>query len=135
MADPDRKFKHWFIFATNWTIFLQLVYSLLHTLNNILYFCVHVKRTEPRSHDSNCLDAIIWVLFNVVGVVPYVVTIAYWTYIYDPKHPPKLPVVTICNHGVNAVFSFIDTLVVAIPVRVTHVFYMMAFTGTYATFT
>ena len=135
MSDPYYKLKHWFIFATNWTILLQLVYSSLQMLNIILFHCVHAKgREQNYARDSDLLDACIWILFSIVGAIPYIVTIGYWTWVHDPKITPGVPVATLFAHGVNAIFSLIDTLLVAIPVHVTHVVYLIAFSGVYLVF-
>ena len=79
------------------------------------------------------IDSCIWILFNIVGVAPYVVTLGYWTAIHDPKK--HVAYKTMFTHGINAIFTLIDTLLVAIPVHVTHVVYLIGFSGIYFIFT
>ena len=81
------------------------------------------------------IDSFIWILFSIVGVIPYVVTLGYWAAIYDPKDPQHIPHLTMFNHGINAIFTLIDTLVVAIPVHVTHVVYLVGYCTFYGIFT
>ena len=134
MIDPNPGFNYWFLFVTHWTIFCELIYCLLYIIN-ISIFYVRCRNGKSAVNDLSWIDSCIWILFNIVGVAPYVVTLGYWAAIYNPKNPRHIPHKTMFNHGINAIFTLIDTLLVAIPVHVTHVVYLVGFCGIYAIFT
>ncbi|CAG7834373.1 unnamed protein product [Allacma fusca] len=85
---------------------------------------------------NNKLESVIWVLSAIVGTMPYFVTMGYW-FILFPSEGPKTTaalMVLFLNHGLNAFFALLDTFIIAIPIRVTHVLYTVSFAGIYALF-
>ncbi|XP_035709787.1 uncharacterized protein LOC110851656 [Folsomia candida] len=69
------------------------------------------------------LEKGVWILMNVVHVLPYCVVLGYWTvvYKYDPDQPTcerfKSHYIV---HGATAVLAILDAFIIAIPARPTH---------------
>ena len=83
---------------------------------------------------NNVLEAIVWALFSIVGIMPYFVTVGYWTIVYKPELVKYSPVNGIYMHGINAVMSLLDTFIIAIPVRLAHLVYLLTFASAYVLF-
>jgi len=78
----------YFIYLTNLTYFVQLIYSIIYF---VLLLTVRIRRqnVESRlfpssfSHESYLpwMEKIVWILVNIVSVIPHGVTIGYWGFV------------------------------------------------------
>ena len=96
-----------------------------------------VKEKLPRTEVSNnntCLEAVVWALLSIVGIMPYFVTVGYWAIVYKPGLMKYSAIDGIYVHGINALMSLLDTFIIAIPVRLAHVVYLLIFASAYILF-
>ncbi|CAG7823299.1 unnamed protein product [Allacma fusca] len=94
------------------------------------------KRRKAFTQKNNAVESVVWILTGIVGSLPIFVSIGYWTLVYPTvKNETTIEfAASVLVHGVNAIFSLIDTMVNAIPVRVTQFVYLLTFGLTYAVF-
>jgi hypothetical protein len=142
------------IYATNWSFIVQTFYGLVY-FSNIAHRFVQFRRYESKrtgeTTDSesgtrparprpitelNVFDSISWLLVNVTGTIPYIVTAGFWAFIYPRKEyrGAGYIILYLTSHGFNAVLALVDTFVNAIPIRVAHCLYTVALTLVYILF-
>lgn len=85
---------HYFIFLTNQTFTVQLVYSMVYFVYILWIFCAKLKEKHqglkkdqsPAFHDQQyrlpVVCKILWITINILNVVPYVVTLIYWAILF-----------------------------------------------------
>ncbi|KAJ3656191.1 hypothetical protein Zmor_015287 [Zophobas morio] len=121
-----------FIYFTNWAYIMSTFQAIVIA---ILTTCVYrrlVKNSRLSSVNLTCYQ-LYW-LNNIVSTdVAFLVTILYWTFIYDPK-VDVLSLANICSHATNSVVTMVDLFVVAHPVRLLHGFYPGVFLIIYGLF-
>ena len=111
------------------------LYNFLNILSLVVFWIKQGRNGKGNNYVLSFIDYCVWISFSITGTLPYVITLVYWAAVHDPNNPRHVPYLTMFSHGINAVFSLIDTLIVAIPVHVTHVVYLVVFCGIYAIFT
>ncbi|ODM96774.1 Protein rolling stone [Orchesella cincta] len=93
-----------------------------------------------RSYSSTptVLEKLIWILMNISHVLPHIVALGYWMFVYkyDPDQPScerfKSHFIV---HGATSIFALIDALIVAVPVRRTHFVFPSCILLLYTSFT
>ncbi|CAL8095595.1 unnamed protein product [Orchesella dallaii] len=98
---------------------------------------VHNNNNINNSYSPNVLEKLIWILMNITHVLPHIVVVGYWMFVY--KYDPDQPS---CErfkshfilHGLTSVLSLIDSFVVAVPVRKTHCLFLSLVLLVYVTF-
>ncbi|CAG7834374.1 unnamed protein product [Allacma fusca] len=148
----------WLIFLTRWSLVVQLIYSLLFFIVLVHHVITRrkdrIKRDNKEStpqdtpietfeiqklqipNKNNKVESALWILTGIVGTVPVFVSVGYWLIVY-PKEGHLTATrlfVSVCLHGINAIFALADTMINSLPVRVTHFVFLLMFGITYAVF-
>ncbi|CAG9136773.1 unnamed protein product [Plutella xylostella] len=110
-------FKFWFIYLTHWGL----------TLNTLATgFAVAVS---ARCHFYGPITSgtlpwyvrVYWLLFNIATPLAFLITIFYWTLLYNAGVEEELNhALDVCVHGVNSVVMFLLLLSSAQPARLLH---------------
>lgn len=81
-------------------------------------------------------EIIHWVLFLLGVEMAVSISILYWSLFYDPSQPTKLLThINVVVHMVNGIVAMCDLWISRTPVRIYHVFYLMAVGFIYVSFT
>lgn len=88
------------------------------------------------AHDEDALrfhHKFFWLLYIISANAGLLVTVGYWTVLYEEDEPVDLNNIT--KHALNSVFMVIDTFLNSIPVRLFHFIYALVYTFVYLAFT
>ena len=103
----------WFAYLTNWNVTVSSVYLLISLFNSI----VPVSGPPVGQTIVNIRVKATWILFTVSANMGLVVTIAFWTMIYDGV--PEIA--TIFPHGILTLAVLLEGFGInAIPIRLRH---------------
>ncbi|XP_072179708.1 protein rolling stone-like [Diadema setosum] len=153
----DSKAK-WLIFVSNWTYLFVTAYFILAIVTSIYWHCTRRGRGDqvagnevaiPDSNDNTRLEpqseesgtpSTPW-YFKVQRYLQVYacsasvfVTILYWVLEFDPA-TDSVQVFSLHVHGVAAFLMIMDTLLVATPIRLLHMIYVMITAFVYFCFT
>ena len=86
------------------------------------------------THDDNLLahHKAFWFIYTIAANVGVMLSIGYWTVIYDGE---PIGVRNVSKHILNAVLMLVETVVSSVPVRLYHTVYAMIFSALYIAFT
>ena len=103
----------WLAYLTHWALIFATLYLLMSFLNTL----IPVSQPPAGQTIVDCRTKFTWILFTIGCNLQVVVTVAFWTMIYDGN----MSLYSILSHGVVALMVIIDGLVLnAIPVRLRH---------------
>ena len=88
------------------------------------------------AHDEDALrfhHKFFWLLYIISANAGLLVTVGYWTVLYEEDEPVDLNNIT--KHALNSVFMVIDTFLNSIPVRLFHFIYALVYIVVYLAFT
>ena len=80
-----------------------------------------LKETTPMAWYHEAL----WVIYNIAANNSLVVTVAYWSAVYEGNGPPDG--LDISTHLLNCIFMLVETFLSAVPVRILHLIYGFLF--------
>ncbi|XP_044765497.1 protein rolling stone-like [Coccinella septempunctata] len=124
----------WLIYLTHWGYTTCTFQALLAAF--MLTSCVlaHKKKPYKPSKDGafTCYK-LYWAFNTIATVLACVITIVYWSFIYNPAKNP-LDVMNFILHGMNTVLMLFDFWLVSHPTRIAHCIYPMMFVTVYAIF-
>nr|KAG5708440.1 hypothetical protein BaRGS_026167 [Batillaria attramentaria] len=86
------------------------------------------RDVEPSAKCTPWYVKMYWVVSNMIQAFAIVVTVIYFTAVFEPK---RIPLHDINVHGINSVILFIDVAVCARPVRLLHAIYPVVYGLTY----
>lgn len=159
LSDTHPEF--WFIYLTNWSLFTQLIYSILFFASNAITIITTRYKTTWRAKDrkadmrteskdtmettneavqldrNTCVESFIWTMLGIAGTLPLFVTLGFWVAVYPALKTPLSALGwgnAIVVHGLNSAFALIDTMVMAIPVHVTQFVFFVGFGIIYVLF-
>ncbi len=102
---------------------------------------VHIKQlSKPPGCCGTAVDStswyhkVQWILFTLGTEVPALITILYWTLLYDSSDG-GVDDNSIVTHLLNGLIAYIDLWVTGIPVRLYHVYIVVTFGSAYTVFT
>ncbi|CAG7786690.1 unnamed protein product, partial [Allacma fusca] len=137
--------------ATHWSFVIQAIYGTIY-FSNLAYRFFQYRRTASKISDGdgrsssqyirpptklNIFDSITWLLLNIAGTIPYIVSVGYWAFVFKPNSSNTQAgdvLLNLTSHGFNALLALVDTFVTAIPIRVAHCLYTVTFTIAYLLF-
>lgn len=104
----------WFAYLTNWNCTSSTLYLLLSLFNSI----IPVAQPPLGQSIVSFRVKLTWILFTWSANIGLVVTIAYWTFIYDGNDDMMT---TVFLHGILTAFVLLDGFGInAIPIRLRH---------------
>ncbi|XP_075151374.1 protein rolling stone [Haematobia irritans] len=127
-------FGLYFIYMTNWGILLCMitnVYALILVL--IWHYRPEYADKLLNLESLTSPFRIYWAIHITTLVVSIVITIIYWSLLYDANES-NLTATNILTHALNSILMFVDLLIVAHPLRLLHVFLPVVFGIIYAIF-
>ncbi|XP_031630444.1 protein rolling stone-like [Contarinia nasturtii] len=126
-------FGKFFIYITRWGLMINLIVGIYGALLVTLWhFCdeyrdgIQTKQTIPRKFQ------VYWALHTVALELSFVITIVYWSILYD--HDDSIDLPNILAHIMNSVIMFLDFLIIGFPMRLYHVIQLIFFGVCYAIF-
>ncbi|XP_058447103.1 protein rolling stone isoform X1 [Malaya genurostris] len=120
----EHHYAKWWIYLTHWALLACAVQAWLAALivtkglmidRNEFEWNIHVAR-ESRLH------AVYWVVYTIATVYSFIVTIVYWTFVYDPEIH-RVDAVNLMVHVLNSVIMLIDLTIVGHPIRLNHAYW------------
>lgn len=94
------------------------------------------ETTTEEARESDALrlhHKIMWLLYIISANAGLLVTVGYWTVLYEDDEP--IDVNNITKHALNSVFMLIDTFLSSVPVRLFHAVYALLYIVIYLAFT
>ncbi|KAI8119300.1 Protein rolling stone, partial [Lucilia cuprina] len=134
--DPDENPNFWlyFIYMTNWGIMLCMITNVYAAiLVTIWHFHPEYADKLLNLESLKSPFRIYWAIHITTLVVSIVITIIYWSILYDANES-TLSATNILTHAFNSICMFIDLLIVAHPLRLLHMFLPVSFGLFYAFF-
>lgn len=124
----------WLIYLTNWGYTTCTFQALLAAFMLTGYILAHRKQHYASFKDGSFICYRIYWAFNTIAtVLACVITIVYWSFIYNPEKN-SLDVMNFLLHGMNSVMMLLDFWIVSHPTRIAHCIYPMMFVTVYAIF-
>ena len=129
--EPSSDNIKWFIYLTDWAFFILTLYFVWSTGT-----AVHRLYLASRDRLNDDVEGpplpwyyrVQWVLQNVAFCIALIVTVLYWSLVYNPDY--GIPVeVDVNMHTLNSVFAIVDLFLGATPIRLLH-FYQPVAMGT-----
>ncbi|XP_074645014.1 protein rolling stone-like [Tubulanus polymorphus] len=136
--------EHFFLaFLTRWAFTTLTIYV---TIALIVSIVGHLKLNRQRKLEVGALETeydpvklsnpwytkVVWILYIITVPAAFFVSILYWAFLYNP-HPFKFD--NFAAHAFNLIVVTLDLIFNAIPVRLIHAVYVMAYATTYVIFT
>uniref|UniRef100_A0A336MHR5 CSON001918 protein n=1 Tax=Culicoides sonorensis TaxID=179676 RepID=A0A336MHR5_CULSO len=122
-----------FIFLTNLGFILCVFYSLLAAVVTTWYFQPAQLQNIESMENMPLILRIIWIMHNVSLTFSVVITLVYWTLLYD-SDKDQLDAKNILTHVCNSIVMFIDLMIIAHPIYLIHVLYTLLLGIIYAIF-
>ncbi|XP_071944784.1 uncharacterized protein [Antedon mediterranea] len=126
------------VYLTNLTLLLVVFYLIASSINSTIVLirrCRHTTEEVVSSSSSGTIDGnnalpfiykIQWFLYNMATASSLLVVLIYWGAIYTPD--TDVTIFTDLNiHGLTILVMAIETLVSAVPVRMSHGIYPLAY--------
>lgn len=115
----------WLAYLTNWNVTMSSLYLLMSLINYIF----PVSGPPPGQTVVNFRVKLTWILFNISANMGILVTIAFWTLLWDGV----MDMETIFPHGILTTFVLFDGFILnAIPIRLRHyIEVLIPFAGAY----
>ncbi|CAG9796423.1 unnamed protein product [Diatraea saccharalis] len=131
----------WFIYFTNWgfmLIALQALFALTVVLSYrsqkaISNTCEDDDALMPRRQRTPLLCRAYWLTQNIATDLAFVITLIYWTIVYDPKIH-DIDALNLLVHGGNSLVMICELIVTAHPIRAAHALYSVGAGVTYGVF-
>ncbi|KAJ0182367.1 hypothetical protein K1T71_001736 [Dendrolimus kikuchii] len=133
----------WFIYLTNWgyaMIIIQtgLALAVVHKYRNETKCNLSLDEEEhPMSSSKRTRTPLVcrayWLTQNIATDLAFVITLVYWSLVYDPKMHTPNPV-NLLVHGSNSLVMICELCVTAHPVRMAHALYGAGMGLTYGMF-
>lgn len=122
----------WFIYLTHWGVLLCLSTTILGAII-VTTWHFHPEFSENLKEASGMpiLFKIYWMLHNSTLVLSIVISLIYWSVLYQGE---PIDATNAMTHITNSVLMFIDLLIVAYPIRLMHVIQPIAFGMSYLVF-
>ncbi|XP_063548459.1 protein rolling stone-like isoform X2 [Cydia strobilella] len=124
----ELKYMKWFIYFTNWgfmVIALQsgLALAVVHRYRAERTLNLSWEGTSSgRRPRTPLLCRSYWLAHTVATDLAFVITLVYWTLVYDPKMH-EINALNLLVHGGNSVVMLVELAVTAHPVRAAHALY------------
>ena len=153
----------YFIYLTNWTYLLTIVYSLWAAVSvsmshlTVFWCQKHMYQQEPNeggpcsnelliddrplgccgctSDNTRWHQKILWVLYSTTTTVSILMCISYWIFQYSFNYDKDIGFYSIASHVLVGSISLMDMCVTGIPLRLLHVIYPIGFGLAYVFFT
>ncbi|XP_063710107.1 protein rolling stone-like [Culicoides brevitarsis] len=122
-----------FIYLTNQGFVLCVTYSVLAAVVTTWYFQPAQLENIETTENMPLILRIIWVMHNVSLTLSVVITLVYWTLLYD-SDKDQLDAKNILTHICNSIVMFIDLMIIAHPIYLMHVLYPILLGIFYAIF-
>ncbi|KXJ81868.1 hypothetical protein RP20_CCG017578 [Aedes albopictus] len=131
----EHHYAKWWIYLTHWALIACALQAWLAAIivtkglmidRNEFEWNIHVAR-ESRLH------AVYWVVYTIATVYSFIVTIVYWTFVYDPE-VHRVDAVNLMVHVLNSVIMLIDLTIVGHPIRLNHAYWTTGIGVAYALF-
>lgn len=129
----------WLVFATNWSFLLLVASCVVQAVTAANH--ARLVRCSRRDEKDLRLETIggglaaQWILYNVATNASIVVSISYWAFVAIIDGSGFLTTsMSQLKHTLNSVYVLVDLFVSAVPLRVLHVVYPLAFGVSYALF-
>ncbi|KAJ3656189.1 hypothetical protein Zmor_015285 [Zophobas morio] len=117
------------LYFTNWAYIISTFQAVV-----IADLTTKVFRRLCKKSRSNLKCYQVYWLSNILSTdIAFLVTIWYWTFIYNPK-VDVLSLANIFKHALNSVVAMVDLFIVAHPVRLLHGIYSAVFLVVYGLF-
>ncbi|KAK9890314.1 hypothetical protein WA026_010416 [Henosepilachna vigintioctopunctata] len=120
------------IYLTNWGYTLCTLQALLAAIM-LSFSMLGYKEGEFHLPQVLKIYKIYWLIHVIATPLAFIITIIYWTMIYDAK-TAGLEVLNIIVHGTNSIIMFFDFWMVSNPVRLAHILYPVIFSSCYVAF-
>uniref|UniRef100_A0A0K8TRE5 Putative conserved plasma membrane protein n=1 Tax=Tabanus bromius TaxID=304241 RepID=A0A0K8TRE5_TABBR len=131
-AIVNSKTWHFIIYLTNWGILLCFFTCMLGAiLVTIWHFHPEYSDRVAESKEMPSVFKVYWGMHNTTLSVSIVITIVYWSILYNGK---EVSATNLLTHAFNSVFMFIDLWIVAYPTRLLHTCFPIALGITYTIF-
>ncbi|XP_061709150.1 protein rolling stone-like isoform X1 [Cydia pomonella] len=124
----ELKYMKWFIYFTNWgfmVIALQsgLALAVVHRYRAERILNLTWEGTSSgRRPRTPLICRSYWLAHTVATDLAFVITLVYWTLVYDPKMH-EINALNLLVHGGNSVVMLVELAVTAHPVRAAHALY------------
>ncbi|KAI0214085.1 Protein rolling stone [Lamellibrachia satsuma] len=115
------------LYLTNWTFFLQTLHIIIQAAFVLRHYVIKLMHRDTIDLDNRPLPLLLrldWVLYNITMSMSLIVSIVYWTILYDGWHLDPIEVAT---HGANSACVLIDLTITSIPVELTHMYQPIAY--------
>ncbi|KAJ0182364.1 hypothetical protein K1T71_001733 [Dendrolimus kikuchii] len=126
------KFAFWFIYLTHWgltVIVLATGFSTLISARCYFYGPISAEFKLPWYVKTY------WVLFNISVPLAFLITIFYWTLLYEAGIEEELNHgLDVAVHGLNSVVMFLLLASASQPTRLVHVYHPLVFSLVYVIF-
>ncbi|XP_026759113.1 protein rolling stone-like [Galleria mellonella] len=130
----------WFIYFTNWGFMLIAIQSglalaVVHRYRKKAYNFSYEEDDvlTPRRSATPLLCRMYWLSHNVATDLAFVITLIYWTLVYDPKLH-DINALNLLVHGGNSLLMVCELFVTAHPLRAAHALYGSAVGLAYGVF-
>lgn len=131
---PYHKRTPW-IFLTVWSYLFQAITLLYELLVTVLK-----TYKKNQDHSSSSLDWYLklkWVCHNITSSVPLIVTIVYWSLLWEKdtqKSDPTYLILDVQIHGINSIVALLDQVFDPNPMRPHHFIHPVTFLIIYGVF-
>src|SRR6218665_3417685 len=136
--DNEKWIYPWPVWLTNWSYLMLACHLLCSAIVAVIsYFDQSsVAPSEPifRRRALPFYLKLNWFLFSVSSSAAFFVTIVYFTAIFPRRGVTYLAEDDVHQHVMNSVLVLLELAVSAIPVRILHVVYVMAYGALYMAF-
>ncbi|XP_017860353.1 PREDICTED: protein rolling stone isoform X1 [Drosophila arizonae] len=133
-SDDESSYWLYFIYMTNWGIWMCMLTNLLGAVLVTIWHH-HPEYADKLLNMKAWVSPfrIYWSMHIITLVLSIVITIIYWTVLYDANES-NLDATNVLTHAFNSICMFIDLWIVAHPLRLLHVFLPVTFGIIYAIF-
>uniref|UniRef100_A0A182IWF9 Protein rolling stone n=1 Tax=Anopheles atroparvus TaxID=41427 RepID=A0A182IWF9_ANOAO len=120
----EHHYAKWWIYLTHWALLACTVQAWLAAIivtkglmidRNEFEWNIHVAR-ESRLH------SVYWIAYTIATVYSFIVTIVYWTFVYDPSKN-RVDAVNLMVHVLNSIIMLIDLTIVGHPIKLNHAYW------------
>uniref|UniRef100_A0A182QD39 Protein rolling stone n=1 Tax=Anopheles farauti TaxID=69004 RepID=A0A182QD39_9DIPT len=131
----EHHYAKWWIYLTHWALLACTIQAWLAAIivtkglmidRNEFEWNIHVAR-ESRLH------SVYWIAYTIATVYSFIVTIVYWTFVYDPSKN-RVDAVNLMVHVLNSIIMLIDLTIVGHPIKLNHAYWTTGIGVAYALF-